>query len=162
MRSTRYRLAETSSHLLNVHPWSLRSPKKDLLDPAIEGTLNVLRQAQTAGVTKVIITSSFAAINNFAEGGIRRDYTYTEADWNPAMYEQASAKDVAGAYAYSASKKCALARMTSYHSRSGLTLSFLQAGGEGRLGLWQRAFRNGDYDNVPSDDLRPEPAGLRR
>lgn len=81
------------------------SPKKDLLDPAIEGTLNVLRQAQKAKVTKIIITSSFAAINNFVEGGVRRKYTYTEKDWNPATYEQASAEGVQGAYAYSASKK---------------------------------------------------------
>lgn len=70
----------------------------------------MLRQAQKAKVTKVIITSSFAAINNFAEGGIRRKYTYTESDWNPATFEQASAKDVQGAYAYSASKKWVQAR----------------------------------------------------
>ena len=112
---------EHSSHLLIRHHHGPRSPKKDLLDPAIEGTLNVLRQAQKAGVTKVIITSSFAAINNFAEGGIRRGYTYTEADWNPASYEQASAKDVAGAYAYSASKKYVLAGVDPRCSFIGLT-----------------------------------------
>lgn len=81
------------------------SPKTDLLDPAIEGTLNVLRQAQKVGITKVIITSSFAAVNNFKAGGIRRDYTYTEADWNPATFEEAAKPDCPGAYAYSASKK---------------------------------------------------------
>jgi len=63
------------------------SPKTDLLDPAIEGTMNVLKQAQASGITKVIITSSFAAINNFKAGGIRRDFTYTADDWNPATFE---------------------------------------------------------------------------
>lgn len=94
-------------HVASPYFFNITDPKKDLLDPAIEGTLNVLRQAQKAKVTKVIITSSFAAINNFKEGGIRRSYTYTEKDWNPATYEEASAKDVQGAYAYSASKKLA-------------------------------------------------------
>lgn len=95
--------------MLSLH--LLTSPKKDLLDPAIEGTLNVLRQAQAAGVTRVIITSSFAAVNNFKLGGIRRDYTYTEKDWNPATYEEAAAPDVQGAYAYSASKKWVLSEI---------------------------------------------------
>lgn len=81
------------------------SPKTDLLDPAIEGTLNVLRQARAAGVNRIIITSSFAAVNNFKLGGIRRDHTYTEKDWNPATYEEAAEPSVQGAYAYSASKK---------------------------------------------------------
>ena len=116
------------------------SPKKDLLDPAIEGTLNVLRQAQKAKVTKVVITSSFAAINNFKEGGIRRNYTYTEKDWNPATYEEASAKDVQGAYAYSASKKC-----VSCLGASGCADCLcVQTSRKGRLGFCGRAPRDGN------------------
>lgn len=81
------------------------SPEKDLLKPAIEGTMNVLQQAQKAGVTRVIVTSSFAAIVNAQKGGARRNYTYSEDDWNPATYEAAAKPDALPAFAYAASKK---------------------------------------------------------
>ncbi|MEJ6395658.1 NAD-dependent epimerase/dehydratase family protein [Gymnodinialimonas sp. 2305UL16-5] len=45
-------------------PFPMASPKdeNDLIRPAIDGTLRALRAAQSAGVTRVILTSSVAAI----------------------------------------------------------------------------------------------------
>lgn len=45
-------------------PFPLRSPRRedDLVVPAREGTLRVLRAARDAGVKRVVVTSSFAAI----------------------------------------------------------------------------------------------------
>lgn len=37
-------------------------PQKQLLDPAIKGTLNVLTAAKEAGVSRVVVTSSISAI----------------------------------------------------------------------------------------------------
>ncbi|KAK7372131.1 hypothetical protein VNO80_05500 [Phaseolus coccineus] len=40
----------------------VQDPQKDLLDPAVKGTVNVLTAAKEAGVRRVVITSSIAAI----------------------------------------------------------------------------------------------------
>jgi len=79
--------------------------EKELLQPAIQGTVRALEAAHKAGVKRVVITSSFAAILDLAQG-YRPGYTYTEADWNPVTYAEAAASD-SGAFTYSASKKLA-------------------------------------------------------
>ncbi|XP_065847762.1 phenylacetaldehyde reductase [Euphorbia lathyris] len=40
----------------------VHDPQKELLDPAIQGTLNVLKAAKESGVKRVVITSSISAI----------------------------------------------------------------------------------------------------
>ncbi|PWN86503.1 NAD(P)-binding protein, partial [Acaromyces ingoldii] len=84
---------------------------KDLLDPALDGTLNVLQAAQKqASVKKIVITSSFAAVTDLNAGDTQRPgYVYTEKDWNPATYKEAAAATgpMAGVFAYYASKKLA-------------------------------------------------------
>ncbi|XP_048429341.1 cinnamoyl-CoA reductase 1-like [Pyrus x bretschneideri] len=40
----------------------VHNPEKELLDPAIKGTLNVLTAAKQAGVSRVVLTSSISAI----------------------------------------------------------------------------------------------------
>lgn len=52
-----------------------------MLDPAIEGTLNVVRSTHQAGIKRIVITSSAVASLDFALGGVWRDYTYTADDW---------------------------------------------------------------------------------
>jgi len=85
----------------------VHDPKKDMLDPAIEGTLNVVRSTHKAGIKRIIITSSFVAVMDLALGGPWRDYTYTANDWNPATYEEAIKGDKPGIWIYCASKKLA-------------------------------------------------------
>jgi len=79
------------------------SNKVDLLDPAVNGTVGILKEAaKVPSVKRVVITSSFAAI---MDGSKPADHVRTEADWNPVTWEQALTSD---AYtAYLASKKLA-------------------------------------------------------
>jgi len=94
-------------HTASPYTFNITNGEEELLKPAINGTLNVLRAAKKEGVRRVAITSSFAAIINAQEGGPWRDYEYTEADWNPSTYEEAAKPGVLPGVVYSASKKLA-------------------------------------------------------
>jgi len=62
-------------------PFTLTVPdaQRDLVDPALQGTLHALRSAKKAGTVKrIVITSSIAAVVSSKPYG----YVYTEADWN--------------------------------------------------------------------------------
>jgi len=66
-------------HTASPYALDAKDPQKDLVDPAVSGTRNVLRAAQrTAGVKRVIVTSSMAAITDEPES----DHVLTEKDWN--------------------------------------------------------------------------------
>lgn len=70
-------------HILHVaSPLSSAAPKHEdeLIRPAREGTLRVLRAAHAAGVERVVLTSSFAAIGY----GKRLTRPYAESDWTDA------------------------------------------------------------------------------
>ncbi|KAI9928675.1 hypothetical protein ASPWEDRAFT_168648 [Aspergillus wentii DTO 134E9] len=74
---------------------------KELLDPAIIGTTGILKSIQQHAplVKRVVVTSSFAAINDvFAKSAGK---IYSEADWSPITEEQANDSP---ANAYRASK----------------------------------------------------------
>ena len=64
-------------------PLPARQPKDpdELLVPARDGTLRVLRASLDAGVRRVVMTSSVAAVRGSAEHGAR---TLTEDDWSDA------------------------------------------------------------------------------
>jgi len=66
------------------------SVQKDLLDPAIIGTTDILRQVKKSapGVKRVVITSSFASIVDANRSG--PDTTYSEKDWNPISKDEAA------------------------------------------------------------------------
>jgi nucleoside-diphosphate-sugar epimerase len=70
---------------------------KELFQPALNGTLGVLRaaHANAPNVRRVVVTSSFAAVLDYNLGP-RPGHVYTEADWNPML--PAEAKDPAAAY----------------------------------------------------------------
>ncbi|MDV3457129.1 aldehyde reductase [Sphingomonas sp. HF-S4] len=68
-------------HVASPFPPAQPKDEQELIRPAREGTLRVLRAARDAGVKRVVVTSSFAAIG-YGHG--QRDTLYTEADWtNP-------------------------------------------------------------------------------
>ena len=55
-------------------------PQREIVDPAVKGTANVLEAVRRAGTVKrVVITSSIAAIFDHTNP---RDKVYSEADWN--------------------------------------------------------------------------------
>jgi nucleoside-diphosphate-sugar epimerase len=68
-------------HVLHVaSPFPLVQPKDpdELIVPAREGTLRVLRAALAAGASRVVVTSSVAAVGGSAKGSARR---LDESDW---------------------------------------------------------------------------------
>lgn len=88
--------AKGCSYVLHVaSPFPDYAPKHEdeLIKPAREGTLRVLRAAKAASVKRVVVTSSFAAIGY---GPYQPGHVFTEKDWTPSN----DAKNV-GAYARS-------------------------------------------------------------
>jgi nucleoside-diphosphate-sugar epimerase len=65
-------------HVASPFPASMPKDENELIVPAREGALRVLRAARDAGVKRVVLTSSFAAIGYGAQG---RTAPFTEEDW---------------------------------------------------------------------------------
>jgi dihydroflavonol-4-reductase len=65
-------------HVASPFPQSMPKDEDELIRPARDGTLRVLRAARDAGVKRVVMTSSFAAVSygNKQEGGV-----FTEKNW---------------------------------------------------------------------------------
>lgn len=78
-------------------PFPPKQPKDpdELIVPARDGTLRVLRAALAAGARRVVITSSVAAIG----GGVKSDEPLTEEDWtdlgNPRLSPYVRSKTIA-------------------------------------------------------------------
>jgi dihydroflavonol-4-reductase len=69
----------TVMHTASPYVLNVRNPQTDLVDPAVHGTREVLGACARAGtVTRVVLTSSMAAITDEPESG----HCLTEADWN--------------------------------------------------------------------------------
>ena len=69
-------------HIASPFPSQVPKDENELIVPAREGALRVLRASRDAGVTRVVLTSSFAAIGY---GHAERQIAFTEKDWtNPA------------------------------------------------------------------------------
>lgn len=66
-------------HTASLYSLDTKDPQKDLVEPALEGTRNVLGACKKAGsVKRVVLTSSMAAITDEPES----DHVLTENDWN--------------------------------------------------------------------------------
>jgi nucleoside-diphosphate-sugar epimerase len=96
-------------------PFPVGVPKSDdeLVRPAVDGTLRVLRAAADAGVKRVVLTSSMAAIVSGRDGRMR-----TEADWS----------DVDRVPAYAKSKTLAERAAWDFARESGLPLVAMNPG----------------------------------
>lgn len=82
-------------HLASPFPSEAPKDENELIIPAREGTLRVLRAAQEAGVKRTVLVSSVAAVTG---GHERENRTFTEADWTDTSKTD---------YAYSKSKTLA-------------------------------------------------------
>jgi nucleoside-diphosphate-sugar epimerase len=65
-------------HMASPLPKETPKSEDELVRPAIDGTLRVLRAAADAGVKRVVLTSSIAAVSS----GHRDEAVRTEADWS--------------------------------------------------------------------------------
>ncbi len=66
-------------HTASPFPSTAPKDENDLIVPAREGALRVLAASRRAGVKRVVLTSSFAAVGY---GHAPRDTEFTEADWS--------------------------------------------------------------------------------
>jgi len=95
-------------HTASPFHFNFTDPYKDLVNPAVNGTVSILKSAKKNGqkVQRVVITSSFASV---VDSSIKPVYTFTEKDWNeysPAQLKE-KGKDVSAPDAYRASKTLA-------------------------------------------------------
>lgn len=83
------------THIAHVaSPLILDPPdlEKDLLQPAVKGTVGLLQSGNKPNTVKsVVVTSSFAAAFDPFKGW-KSDYTYSSKDWNPLSYEQGAGR----------------------------------------------------------------------
>jgi len=75
-------------HVASPFPASVPKNEDDLIRPALEGTLRVLRAAHDAQVKRVVITSSFAAIGY---GSAPTGRPYSEVDWTDPTSQHTTA-----------------------------------------------------------------------
>lgn len=83
-------------HVASPFPSTLPRDENELIAPARDGALRVLRSARDAGVKRVVLTSSFAAIGY---GQKPRTSAFTEKDWthleNPGVQPYPRSKTLA-------------------------------------------------------------------
>lgn len=97
-------------HIASPFHFNAKDPYTDLVNPAVNGTLSLLKSAKQHGskVKHVVVTSSVAAIYGPPKGD---GYTYTERDWNDNAVEEIEkskgSKDFNPMTAYRASKNAA-------------------------------------------------------
>ncbi len=103
-------------HVASPFPAEEPEHEDDLIVPAREGTLRVLRAAHDAGVSRVVLTSSFAAIGYSLKPA---GQPYTEDDWT----------DPEGQRAYVKSKTLAERAAWAYARDAGLDLAVVNPTG---------------------------------
>ena len=111
------------AHVLHVaSPFPAKQPRdeQDLIRPAVEGTLRVLRAAAAAGVERLVQTSSMVAV--MYGHPQERTAPFTEADWTPI--------EAPGVTAYAKSKTLAerAAREFMAKDKSGLHYASVNPG----------------------------------
>ena len=90
-------------HAASPYLLETKNPQQEMVDPAVNGTLDVLRAcAHASSVKRVVLTSSLAAITDEPDD----QYVFTETDWNsksslarnPYFYSKALAEQAAWAF----------------------------------------------------------------
>ncbi|MBA3948032.1 MAG: aldehyde reductase [Herpetosiphonaceae bacterium] len=136
-------------HVASPFPLSAPKHEDDLIIPAREGTLRVLRAARAAGVKRVVLTSSFVAIGY---GTKPMDRPFSEEDWTDTYGDDVTA--------YAKSKTLAERAAWEFVTREGgaMELSVVNPVGifgpvlgpdySGTIQIVQRLM-NGDFPGVP-------------
>lgn len=79
--------ADVMLHVASPFPVSQPKDPDELITPARDGALRALRAARDAGLRRVVLTSSFAAVGYSA---VHPDRPYTEDDWTDPADERLS------------------------------------------------------------------------
>ncbi len=90
-----------------VYAMHTANPQRDMIDPAVNGALNVLRASKAAGVRRVVLTSSLVAMGNHST----HEKPIDESFWNDAATEP-----------YAKAKTLAERRSREFADESGLDL----------------------------------------
>eukprot|EP00731_Ephydatia_muelleri_P035639 Em0144g9a len=70
-------------HVASPFPAKIPRDENTLIQPAVDGTLNVLRACSDAGcVKRVVLTSSIAAVSSGMNGNGKSQQVYSEQDWS--------------------------------------------------------------------------------
>mmetsp|Transcript_22764 Transcript_22764/g.25343 ORF Transcript_22764/g.25343 Transcript_22764/m.25343 type:complete len:334 (+) Transcript_22764:71-1072(+) len=69
-------------HVASPFQLLVSDPQKELVDPAVNGTVNVLTAARDAGVSRVVLTSSIAAVEGLHGRMSKPGVVLSEKDWN--------------------------------------------------------------------------------
>ncbi|MBK6469638.1 MAG: NAD-dependent epimerase/dehydratase family protein [Betaproteobacteria bacterium] len=118
------------AHLASPLPAGVPKHADELIVPARDGALRVLRAARDAGVRRFVMTSSVAAI---AYGRGRGEHHFTEADWTP--------DDARGATPYIRSKAIAERAARDWVAREGGGIEFCSINPSVVLGpVWSRDY----------------------
>ncbi|XP_011625419.1 cinnamoyl-CoA reductase 2-like [Amborella trichopoda] len=97
-----------------VPPGNVPDPEKDLLNPAVKGTLNVLKESKEAGVQRVVFVSSVAAV--MMNPNWPQDKVMDENCWSDKQYCRTTENW------YCLSKTMAESEAFEYAQKSGLDL----------------------------------------
>lgn len=86
-------------HMASPFTTQVTDNERDLLKPALSGTVGILRSiaAHAPKVKRVVVTSSFAAVNDFSKR-LRPGHEYVESQWNPITYDEAKNGNAGLAY----------------------------------------------------------------
>jgi nucleoside-diphosphate-sugar epimerase len=86
-------------HVASPYFTASTDPVKELVEPAVNGTKNVMASAIKAPkLKKLVVLSSFAAVVDLSKSP-RPGYLYTENDWDPVTETQAAENGVLGYHA---------------------------------------------------------------
>ncbi|KAF5309799.1 hypothetical protein D9611_013644 [Ephemerocybe angulata] len=82
---------------------------EETIKTAIEGSLNVLRQAEKAGIKKFVVTSSFGSVLESSLKASFAGLNFTDSDWAPTAHEDVLANSDLRAWAWPESPGLGLA-----------------------------------------------------
>ena len=86
-------------HVASPYFTDAKDPVKELIEPAVNGTKNVMSSAIKArNLKKLTVLSSFASVVDLSKNP-RAGYIYTDKDWDPLTYEEASKNGILGYHA---------------------------------------------------------------
>ncbi|KAI9285103.1 dihydrokaempferol 4-reductase [Umbelopsis sp. AD052] len=95
------------AHTASPVTFTSEDPLRDVINPAVNGTISLLHSAQKYGknVKHIVVTSSVVSVGS---GNLDHPYTYTEKDWNDGAYEKVrhwkKGDPIDGSTTYAASK----------------------------------------------------------